>query len=148
MSRRRVSCEVSGKSSKFQAPTSNRGARCQVKNSKLTKLQGLHTRQLVFGAWSFSGAWMLMLGAFSPMELGAWNLEFFCYSSAKPSPMNTLGPYWKLCFLVLSLEFTGLTVRAQNVNASATFAVSQDWGAGANVTLWITNNGASSITNN
>jgi Glycosyl hydrolase family 48/Calx-beta domain/Cellulose binding domain len=62
--------------------------------------------------------------------------------------MNTPGSSWKLCVLVLSLWFTGLTARAQSVNASAAFAVSQDWGAGANVTLWITNNGASSITNN
>src|SRR5262245_53211975 len=62
--------------------------------------------------------------------------------------MNTPGSCWKLCFWVLSLWLTGLTAHAQSVNASATFAVSQDWGAGANVTLWITNNGVSSITNN
>src|SRR6476620_3200643 len=54
----------------------------------------------------------------------------------------------KLCLWVLCTLSPGMIGRAQSINASAAFEVSQDWGAGANVTLWITNNGAAPITNN
>jgi hypothetical protein len=46
-------------SSKSQAPTSKhqRNSKLQIPKSRVVSLK--------FGAWSFSGAWMLELGAFS-----------------------------------------------------------------------------------
>ncbi len=54
----------------------------------------------------------------------------------------------KFCLLSLLTALPGATGLAQSVNASAAFIVTGDWGAGANVTLRITNNGTTTITNN
>jgi hypothetical protein len=51
-------------SGKHQAPTSNLQAPNNTRRSILE-----------FDVWSFSGCWMLVLGALF-LELGAWNLEF------------------------------------------------------------------------
>ncbi len=52
------------------------------------------------------------------------------------------------CLLSLAVLAPVATGMAQSINATVAFIVSGDWGAGANATLWITNNGATTITNN
>src|ERR1039458_7319518 len=47
--------ELEGKSSNIQAPTS--------RETSITKFQNPREARLMFGAWNFSGAWMLALGA-------------------------------------------------------------------------------------
>ena len=69
--------------------------------------------------------------------------------------MNTFEPpaAWcsrtlRFCLLILLTLLPSAVGRAQTINASAAFIVTGDWGAGANVTLWITNTGATTLTNN
>ncbi|MFO1476324.1 MAG: glycoside hydrolase family 48 protein [Verrucomicrobiota bacterium] len=50
--------------------------------------------------------------------------------------------------LPLMVLWIGATGRAQTVTAATRFEVTGDWGAGANATLWITNTGSTTITNN
>jgi hypothetical protein len=53
---------------KDQAPTSREAPNFNIRNMYRAIL-------LELGYWNFSGAWMLVLGAFALKSDGAWNLE-------------------------------------------------------------------------
>jgi len=72
-------------------------------------------------------------------------------SSADSSAVNVRPCFGHLRWVCLAALFTlasGTAGLAQTINASASFQVTGDWGAGANATLWITNTGATPFTNN
>jgi hypothetical protein len=59
MARSKFKVATAGKSTKFQPPSSK-----EAPNFKLKTPNRSHTACLKFGAWSFSGAWRLVLGAY------------------------------------------------------------------------------------